>query len=120
VKQVMKTRFTVFIFMASILTMAIFSSITNFVSAVTTCEDYSVLGGSICVTFDDDKTTVQYCSKDKDGIWSCIKLNPKPTPPGIEQAIQDTVKEEAQTNTNDSKDLGGMKSDKGIMKSPLD
>ena len=42
------------------------------------------------------------------------------TPPGLDQIIQDTVKEETQTNTNDSKDLGGMQTDKGITKSPVE
>jgi len=78
------------------------------------------LGGSICILHTDDKDIVQYCYKDKNGIGNCEILNSKPTPPGIEQAIQDNVKDETQTNTNDSKDLGGMKTDKGITKSPLD
>ena len=44
----MKTRFTVFIFMASILTMTIFSSITNFVSAARECFGTSSQGYVIC------------------------------------------------------------------------
>ena len=118
----MKTRFTVFVFMASILTMAIFSSIMNFVSAIKVeCFGGSSVDHYFCVTTRDDGTIiVSDCIRNEEGLSECTTLNSKPTPPGIEQAIQDTVKEETQTNTNDSKDLGGMKSDKGIMKSPLD
>ena len=106
--------------MASILTMAMYSPIMNFVSAAKyQCYEFGVLGGSICIANDDPKD-VQYCYKDKNGIGNCEKLNSKPVPPGIEQLLENTVKEETQTSTNDSKDLGGMKSDKGITKSPLD
>jgi hypothetical protein len=121
----MKTRFTVFIFMASILTMAIFSSIMNFVSAAvptgTSCEEVPVVGGWFCTTtFDDGTVSKQYCYKDKDGIGICQVLKSKPIPPEIEQAIQNSIQEVAPTNPNDSKDLGGMKSDKGITKSPIE
>lgn len=40
--------------------------------------------------------------------------------PGFQQLIDNTVKEETQSNSNDPKDLGGMKSDKGITKSPIE
>jgi hypothetical protein len=94
----------------------------NFVSAV----KYECFGGDkvdhyYCVlTRDDGTISVDECIRNNDGISECTTLNPKPTLPGIEQAIQDTVKEETQTNTNDSKDLGGMKSDKGITKGPIE
>ena len=42
------------------------------------------------------------------------------TPPRVEQLIENTVNELAPTNPNDSKDLGGMKTDKGITKSPIE
>lgn len=117
----METRFTVFIFMASILTMAIYSPVMNFVSAIKVeCFGGSSVDHYICVTTRDDGTIkVQDCIRNEEGLSECTTLNSKPTPPEIEQSTQDTVKEETQTNTNDSKDIGGMKTDKGITKNPI-
>jgi hypothetical protein len=118
----MDSKSAIFIAVGTLLVMAMYSSITNFVSAATTVECF---GGSsvdhyICVTTRDDGTIkVQDCIRNKEGISECTTLNPKPTPPGIEQSTQNTVKEDTQTNTNDSKDLGGMQTDKGITKSPI-
>jgi len=54
--------------------------------------------------------------------WTC---NLKPAsktgsdiPAGLENIIE-AAKEETQNNTNDTKDIGGMKTDKGISKSPI-
>jgi hypothetical protein len=118
----MDSKSAIFVIVGTLFVMAIYSPITNFVSAV----KYECFGGDkvdhyYCVlTRDDGTISVDECIRNEEGISECTTLNPKPTPPGIEQAIQDTVKEETQTNTNDSKDLGGMRTDKGITKSPLD
>jgi hypothetical protein len=118
----MKPKLTIIILMASILTMAIFSSITNFVSAASECFGF---GQAIyyCVTTaklpnGEDYTILLKCNYDK---GTCEKVERvQVTPPGLDQIIQNTVNEVAPSNPNDSKDLGGMKSDKGITKSPLD
>lgn len=61
------------------------------------------------------------CTKDKDGNQQCEALKPTVPTPAIEQAIANTVKQVApSSNPSDSKDLGGMQSDKGITKSPID
>ena len=65
-------------------------------------------------------TWITECSQDKDGNWDCHALGPKPKPPGIDQAIANTVNEVGPSNPNDSKDLGGMQTDKGITKSPIE
>ena len=118
----METRFIVFIFMASILTMAIFSLIINFVSAASECFGF---GQAIyyCVATaklpnGEDYTILLECNYDK---GTCEKVERvQVTPPGLDQIIQNTINEVGPSNPNDSKDLGGMKSDKGITKSPLD
>ena len=116
----MDSKCAIFVAVGSLLVMAMYSPIINFVSAAKyQCYEFGVLGGSICIANDDPKD-VQYCYKDKNGIGNCEKLNSKPTPPGIEQLLENTVKEETQTNTNDPKDLGGMQTDKGITKSPIE
>ena len=112
--------------MASILTMAIFSSITKFVSAEVTSECFGKGSATTyyCVyTFTGGSTTktwIMECSKDKTGTWDCQNLPLKPKPSGIDQALANTVNEVGPSNPNDSNDLGGMKTDEGITKSPLD
>ena len=106
----------------SVLMFAVFSSIMNFVSAVKVeCFGGDKIDQYLCVTTKDDGTIeVQECIRNQEGLSECTTLNPKPTPPGIEQSLQDPIKEESTSNPNDPKDLGGMKSDKGITKSPLE
>lgn len=41
-------------------------------------------------------------------------------PTGIDQAIENTIQELVPSDPNDSNDLGGMKTDKGITKSPIE
>lgn len=95
----------------------------NFVSAATSeCFGF---GQAIyyCVATEklftgEDYTILLECNTEK---GSCEKVERvQVTPPGLDQIIQDTVKEETQTNTNDSKDIGGMQTDKGITKSPVE
>ena len=122
------TKFPIFIIIASILTMAIFSSITNFGSASTTecfgsAKDparfcaitYSIKEGDYI-----DATAYVLCTTDKDGHAQCEIVKPTVPTPEIKQAIGNAVKELApSSNTSDSKNLGGMQSDQGITKSPI-
>ena len=104
--------------------MAIFSSTINFVSAASSeCfGDANSLGSVICVSkLDNGRVDVYECTVTQNPYHvDCHPLNKVSVPAGVEQVIENTVKEETQTNTNDSKDLGGMQTDKGITKSPLD
>lgn len=122
------TKLPIFIIIASILTMAIFSSITNFVSASTTeCFGTGASPARFCTTTWSkqngdpiDAIDNFLCTKDKDGHWQCEAVKPTVTTPDIKQAIGNTVKELApSSNPNDSKNLGGMQSDQGITKSPI-
>jgi hypothetical protein len=117
----MYAQLLIFVVIASGLLMAIYGSSLNFVSAVKVeCFGGAKLDQYLCVTTKDDGTIeVQECIRNEEGISECTTLNPKPTPPGIEQSIQNGVKEETQANTNDTKDLGGMKTDKGTSMSPV-
>ena len=122
----MDSKCAIFVAVGSLLIMAIFSSIMNFVSAEVTSECFGRTGATTyyCVsTFTGGGTTLTWiteCSQDKDGNWDCHALGPKPKPPGIDQAIANTVNEVGPSNPNDSKDLGGMQTDKGITKSPIE
>lgn len=121
----MDSKSAIFVAVGSLPVMAIFSPIMNFVSAEVTSECFGAgsAGTYYCVnTFtggDTTKTWITECSKDKTGTWDC-QLGPKPKPPGIDQAIQNTINEVGPSNPNNSKDLGGMQTDKGIAKSPIE
>lgn len=105
--------------------MALYSPIINFVSAEVTSECFGEGSATTyyCVsTFTGGGTSLTWiteCSKDKTGTWDCQNLPLKPKPPGIDQAIANTINEVGPSNPNDSKDIGEMKSDKGITKSPI-
>ena len=122
----MDSKSAIFVAVGSLLVMAIFSSIMNFVSAEVTSECFGAGSATTyyCVsTFtsgDYSHTWITECSKDKTGTWDCQTVRPEPKPPGIDQAIQNTINEVAPSNPNDSTDLGGMKTDKGITKSPIE
>lgn len=114
--------------MVSILTMAIFSSITNFGSATTTeCFGTGASGATFCTTTwtkkDDgiDMTSYYLCTEDKDRHWQCETVKPAVTTPEIKQAIGNTVKELAPSSNptpSNSKNLGGMQTQNGITQSP--
>lgn len=117
----MNTKLVILLVLGSLFTVTIVSSITNFVSAVKVeCFGGDKIDHYICVTTKDDGTIdVRECIRNEEGRSECTTLNSKPTPPGIEQSIQNGVIEESQTNTNNPKDLGEIKSDKGITKGPI-
>lgn len=53
-------------------------------------------------------------------IYSSSSNSKKVTPHGIDQIIHNTINEVGTSNPNVPKDLDGMKSDKGITKSPIE
>ena len=118
----MERRFTLFIFMTSILTLATFySPSSNFVSATSECFGEGSLDHVFCFAMlgEPPQIHVFECVRDADGKWDCHGITKKATPPGIDQVIENTIQEVGPSNPNDSKDLGGMKSDKGLTKSPI-
>ena len=122
----MDSKSAILLVLGSLLAMAIYGPIMNFVSAEVTSECFGEgsAGTFYCVyTFTGGGTTktwIMECSKDKTGTWDCQNLPLKPKPSGIDQAIANTVNELTPSNPNDSKDLGGMQTDKGITKSPIE
>lgn len=95
----MEIKSVIFIVMVSILSMAIYISSTNFVSAVSECFGTINVGYVICtdtVTYSngEERTLVTECVKDKDGRWSCKVLNAKVMPPGIEDAVKKSMMSE--------------------------
>jgi hypothetical protein len=117
----MDSKRAIFVAVGSLHIMAIFSPIINFVSAATECFGR---GQSIyfCTAIEklpngEDYTIVLECSCDK---GTCEKVEKVVTPPGIDQVIQNAINEVGPSNPNDSKDLGGMQTDKGITKSPIE
>ena len=108
----MKTRFSSCILLSSILAIGIYNSSINFVSAEVTYECFgSGTDHYFCVMNSSatGEMWVTECIKDKDGKVDCHALGPKAKPPGIEQIIRDTIKEEKQSNSNDLNDIGGIK-----------
>ena len=82
----------------SILTMAVYSSSTNLVSAVSECFGTLNIGYIICTSTEklsngEEHTFVNECVKDNDGKWSCNSLNAKVMPPGIEDSIKKSMTE---------------------------
>ena len=119
------TKFAIFISIASILTMAMYSSIINFVSAASSeCfGDPNSLGSVICVSYKDDGTILEVyeCTvTQKPYHVDCHSLNKVTVTPGLKAEIDATVNELTPTNPDDSKDTGGMQTDKGITKSPIE
>jgi hypothetical protein len=119
----MKIKFALLIFMASILSIAIYSTTINFVSASTECfGDANSLGSVICVGYRDDGTILQVfeCTVTQNPYHvDCHSINKVTVTPGLKNEIDATVKELGPSNPNDSKDIGGMKSNNGATKSPL-
>ncbi|HEY7695147.1 MAG TPA: hypothetical protein VH797_03495 [Nitrososphaeraceae archaeon] len=112
----------ILIVLGSLITVTIVSSIINFVSAEVTSECFgSSLDHYFCVfnTSATGEKWVTECFKDKDGKWQCNALEKKATPPGVDQVIQNTINEVGPSNSNNPKNLDGLKSDKGITKNPI-
>ena len=119
----MDSKTVIFVAVGSLLVMAIFNSTTDFVSAASECFGRgSGLDHIFCVTTvgEPPEIYVFECVRNAEGNWDCHGITKKATPPGVDQIIQNTIQEVGPSNPNDSKDLGGMKTDKGITKSPLD
>ena len=102
--------------------MAIFNSTTNFVSASSECFGEGSLDHVFCFTMVGEPPQIHVfeCVRDAEGDWDCHGITKKATPPGIDQVIANTIQEVGPSNPNDSKDLGEMKTDKGITKSPIE
>jgi hypothetical protein len=117
----MDTKFVVFVLMASILTMVIYSSSIKSVLAYS----YECFGREldqyICVhTNDDGSIAVFECvTTHNPSSVDCHAINKADVTPGLKAEIDANVQELGPGNPNDSKDIGGMKSDKGVTKSPL-
>jgi len=109
---------------ASILTMILHSASINFASAASECFGES-LDQFLCIGTDTLSngqviSWVYECIKDKDGKWDCHDLKRVNTMPSdLKAEIDASIKEEVQNNISDSKEIGGMKSDKGLSKSPI-
>ena len=119
----MDSKSAIFIAVGSLLIMAIYSPIMNFVSAATS--ECFGRGQAIyyCVATaklpnGEDYTILLECDSEK---VSCEKVERvQVTPPGLDQIIQNTINEVGPSNPYDSKDLGGIKTGKGITKSPIE
>ena len=120
----MDTKSALFVTLGFLLVMAIYGSSSNSVSAASECFGEGSLDHVFCVTtLGEPPNTVSHvfeCVKDKDGRWDCHGITKKATPPGIDQLIQNNINEVGPSNPNDPKDLGGIKNDKGITKSPIE
>jgi hypothetical protein len=100
----MYAKFVIFIVIASVLTMALYSSSINFVSAARECFG---LGTSLTTIFcvstgkysnGEEYTIVTECSEDENGHWNCETVNKVNVPPGIDQSIDNAIKEYTQSN----------------------
>ena len=123
----MDSKSAIFVAVGSLLTMAIFSSSSNFISAAApevtkyNCDSSQKLSA---VWFADGSTMLcEY--NDSTKKWDCRFITSPPKtgsdiPTELKGAIDNAVKEETLSDTNDTKDIGGMKSDKGITKSPIE
>ena len=113
----MDTKSAIFVTLGFLLVIAIYGSSSNSVSGASECFGEGSLDHVFCVTtLGEPPNTVSHvfeCVKDKDGRWDCHGITKKATPPGI-------VNEGGPSNPNDPKDLGEIKSDKGITKSPIE
>lgn len=111
----MRLKSTIFMFIASVLVTALYGSSANFASAASSeCfGDANSLGSVICVgTLDDGSTQVFECTVTQNPYHvDCHSLNKVNVPAGVKANIDATVKEEVQGNTEDSKDIGGLKDD---------
>jgi hypothetical protein len=117
----MDPKFVIFIILSSFLTMPIFSSTTNFVSAASECFGEGSLDHVFCFSMIGEPPQIHVfeCVRNAEGNWDCHGVTKKATPPGVDQIIQNTFQEVGPSSPNDSNDLGGMKTDKGITKGPI-
>jgi hypothetical protein len=94
----MDPKSAIFIIIASVLTMAVYSSSTNFVSAADECFGTSSQGYVIC-TYEyrnnihgEVSTKMQECVKGADGKWACHPIGAAIVmPPGLKDAIKKSL-----------------------------
>ena len=123
----MDPKFGIFIVLGSLLIMAIFSSSSNFISAVAPeVTKYNCLDSQkICAVWFADGSSMLCEYNDSTKKWDCKFITSPPKtgsdlPTELKDAIQNAINEVGPSNSNDPKDLGGMQTDKGITKSPIE
>ena len=121
------TKFAIFVVIGSLLVMAIYSSSTNFVSAADVTACAGTTKAMICTVFEEktlDVLSEWDCKLNTTTKkWSCVEVTQttktgSDIPTELKSAI-DAAKQETQNNTNDSKDVGEIKTDKGIAANPI-
>ena len=123
----MDSKSAIFVFVGSLLTMAIFSSSSNFIYAVAPeVTSYNCLDSQkLCAVWFADGSSMLCEYNDSTKKWDCRFITSPPKtgsdlPTELKDAIQNAINEVGPSNSNDPKDLGGMKTDKGITKSPIE
>jgi len=107
------SKFFFFIGISSILTIALYNTTANFVSATS----YECFGRELdqylCVhTSDDGSIALFECVVTHNPLTvNCDAINKVNLTPGLKADIDASLKEEVQSNTKDSKDIGGLKDD---------
>ena len=123
----MDSKSAIFVFVGSLLTMAIFSSSSNFIYAVAPeVTSYNCLDSQkLCAVWFADGSSMLCEYNDSTKKWDCKFITSPPKtgsdlPTELKDAIQNAINEVGPSNSNDPKDLGGLKTDKGITKSPIE
>lgn len=111
---------------ASLLFIMAFSLSSNFISAAAPeVTKYNCLDSQkICAVWFADGSTMLCEYNDSTKKWDCKFITSPPKtgsdmPTELKGAIDNAINEVGPSNPNDSKDLGGMQTDKGITKSPI-
>jgi hypothetical protein len=123
----MDTKLVILLVLGSLLTMVIFSSSSNFISAVAPeVTKYNCLDSQkLCAVWFADGSSMLCEYNDSSKKWDCKFITSPPKtgsniPTELKDAIDNAINEVGPSNSNDPKDLGGMKSDKGITKNPIE
>ena len=123
----MDSKSAIFVFVGSLLTMAIFSSSSNFIYAVAPeVTSYNCLDSQkLCAVWFADGSSMLCEYNDSTKNWDCKFITSPPKtgsdmPTELKDAIGNAMNEVGPSNSNDPKDLGGLKTDKGITKSPIE
>lgn len=123
----MDTKLVILLVLGSLLTMVIFSSSSNFISAVAPeVTKYNCLDSQkLCAVWFADGSSMLCEYNDSTKKWDCKFITSPPKtgsniPTELKDAIDNAINEVGPSNSNDPKDLGGMKSDKGITKNPIE
>ena len=123
----MDTKLVILLVLGSLLTMVIFSSSSNFISAVAPeVTKYNCLDSQkLCAVWFADGSSMLCEYNDSTKKWDCKFITSPPKtgsniPTELKDAIDNAINEVGPSNSNDPKDLGGMKSDKGVTKNPIE